>query len=529
MKLSNILPFILIFVGLLLITGFDIIKYFDLFILIFVGLLLIILYKNRKIIYKIEQLNEKGNYITIEYNGKVLYIRSYKLIAKVSSTTSKIDYNNEIENLMNIIIKKFNNIKIIVFTGFSKNTLGSNLVIYTDDKEAIEEVNKEIYNVIEVVAPNIQLVPVNTSGTEVIAIPKDFGNIPFMKIIDKMYETPQVESARVNYDIQLGIIKDRYNSPIGIKVDEIFRHIGIFGTTGSGKTNTAMLLALGAHKQGIQVIVFDWHGEYSKLKEFMLLKDSNLLKVNPLNPGVSSLEEQVEILGDVFQLTDPQKFLLFIVFSKMKKIKKFNLKILLIVLKSIRDTSYWIRDVKYALFRKLYILFTNEAKKLFGNQDSYSQNILDIISGSTIFDLSSIRSITLKKLYVLYLLKLITDDMIKKKENGRKILVILEEAHNYLNSQNEFISRIFSEVRKFNVGLCVVTQSPSSINKEVLANINTFILHNIKSDLDKRAIRDSLGLSDDMLNILDKLEAGEAIILSPSIKKQTLIKINKVE
>lgn len=527
MKVSSFIALLLIAIALSLIIGINPVKYLDLYIFItIVVVIMLIIYKNKKILYKIESIEIKSNIVKIMVGNSAEYASAYKLIARSSSGSIRPNYESEIENLINIIFKKYNNVRVYVFTSFSKEKPGSNLVIFGSDEKIIEEVSKELLKISEVIAPDLQILPVSGVSTEVIAIPKEFGNVEFMKIFDKVYVTSQSESIRTEFDIKIGSSKDKYNLPVGIKLDEMFRHIGIFGTTGSGKTHTSMLLASKANGFGIQVIVFDWHGEY-KLTGFNLIDEKNIIKISPLNVDTMSIDEDIDILGDVFQLTDPQRFLLYTILIKVKKMKKINLKILIILLKTIRDTSYWIRDVKYALFRKLYLLFTDEGRKLFdSNSPVNSQNILDVINSSTIINLSFIRNITLKKLYILYLLKLITDYMIKRRPSNKKVLIILEEAHNYLNNNNEFISRIFSEVRKFNIALCVVTQSPSSINKDILKNINTFIIHGIKSDFDKRVLKESLGISEQYNNSIDKLEPGEAYIISPTIKSPILVKID---
>ncbi|NON63327.1 ATP-binding protein, partial [Acidianus sp. RZ1] len=106
-------------------------------------------------------------------------------------------------------------------------------------------------------------------------------------------------------------------------------------------------------------------------------------------------------------------------------------------------------------------------------------------------------------------------------------LIVIEEAHNYFTEYNDFINRIISEVRKFGVGLCIVSQSPSSISAEILKNTNIKIIHSLKADIDKRVISDSLSLPSSMVNFIDKLDIGEAILSAPNIKNPIVVKIKK--
>jgi len=65
-----------------------------------------------------------------------------------------------------------------------------------------------------------------------------------------------------NFDIKLGDILGFNDKTIGIRSTDVFGHIVIFGATGSGKTNTSVLLARELQKKGFDVVILDWYGEY---------------------------------------------------------------------------------------------------------------------------------------------------------------------------------------------------------------------------------------------------------------------------
>lgn len=74
---------------------------------------------------------------------------------------------------------------------------------------------------------------------------------------------------------------------------------------------------------------------------------------------------------------------------------------------------------------------------------------------------------------------------------------------------------IAREGRKFNIGLIAITQLPSIIPREILANINTKIILGNEMGPERKAIIESAAqdLSDDYQNI-GSLDKGEAIITS---------------
>ena len=100
------------------------------------------------------------------------------------------------------------------------------------------------------------------------------------------------------------------------------------------------------------------------------------------------------------------------------------------------------------------------------------------------------------------------------------VSIVLEEAPRVLGKDvlergpNVF-SAIAREGRKFNVGLLAITQLPSLIPREVLANINTKIILGIELKPERQAIIESaaqdLSSDDRMIASLDK---GEAIVTS---------------
>ncbi|MBD3310757.1 DUF87 domain-containing protein [Candidatus Woesearchaeota archaeon] len=115
------------------------------------------------------------------------------------------------------------------------------------------------------------------------------------------------------------------------------------------------------------------------------------------------------------------------------------------------------------------------------------------------------------------------------------ISVVLEEAPRVLGKdvlekgQNIF-STIAREGRKFKVGLTAITQLPSLIPRQILANMNTKIILGIEMAPERAAIIESASqdLSQDSRNIAS-LDIGEAIITSNFARFATPVKIPRFE
>lgn len=111
------------------------------------------------------------------------------------------------------------------------------------------------------------------------------------------------------------------------------------------------------------------------------------------------------------------------------------------------------------------------------------------------------------------------------------VSIILEEAPRVLGkdalvSGPNVFSTIAREGRKFKTGLLAITQLPSLIPREILANMNTKIVLGLETAPERQAIIDSAAqdLSSDSQNIAS-LDKGEAIVTSNFTKFAMPIKI----
>ncbi|MFZ4763138.1 MAG: ATP-binding protein [Alphaproteobacteria bacterium] len=120
------------------------------------------------------------------------------------------------------------------------------------------------------------------------------------------------------------------------------------------------------------------------------------------------------------------------------------------------------------------------------------------------------------------------------------IALFCDEAHLYiaedsgrsllLQSALETFERISKEGRKYGVGLVIISQRPSEINRTVLSQCNNVIAMRLTNAEDQHVIRrllpDSLGGFSDVLPILD---VGEALVVGDASLLPSRIRINKPE
>ncbi len=82
-----------------------------------------------------------------------------------------------------------------------------------------------------------------------------------------------------------------------------------------------------------------------------------------------------------------------------------------------------------------------------------------------------------------------------------------------------------AESRKYRLHIAIATQSPSSIPNGVLLNSNTKVVHALRSPRDKEVISQTMNLHYGLLEELDKLRTGEALVQSPSTPRPALVRV----
>ncbi len=106
----------------------------------------------------------------------------------------------------------------------------------------------------------------------------------------------------------------------------------------------------------------------------------------------------------------------------------------------------------------------------------------------------------------------------------RPLLVVMEEAHNYLNDNfkgiaSNVVQRIVKEGRKYGIGAMIVSQRPSEINSTILSQCGTFFAMRLANEKDRSNIGATLPDNlDGLTNMLPILRTGEAIIIGESVK-----------
>lgn len=111
-------------------------------------------------------------------------------------------------------------------------------------------------------------------------------------------------------------------------------------------------------------------------------------------------------------------------------------------------------------------------------------------------------------------------------QGGRKrpLLIIMEEAHNYLGSDNncrasKMVRRIVKEGRKYGISAMIVSQRPSEIDPTILSQCGTTIALRLTNSNDRGIIANTVSDNlSNLVNMLPILKTGESIIVGEAVR-----------
>ena len=265
-------------------------------------------------------------------------------------------------------------------------------------------------------------------------------------------------------------------------------HVVIYGRTGSGKSNTAMVIVSELSKR-VPVMVLDWHGEYVAMPGFKVLVPGNNFSINPLEHRCGQLSEHmdflVDLFGDVYHFTEPQRYMFRVILKQLySEGAQPTLSQFMELLEEVPIRSYYDHEIKMALKRRLSGLTEGRAGRALSQRST--MDLSELFSSSVVIDLSVFRSLYTKRLFCMILLKLLYDYATTERgiSPGVRHVTVIEEAWNVipyrrLDTEPSIGERLFAELRKHGELLIAVTQFPSETAWSIMKNARLLILHSL--------------------------------------------------
>lgn len=366
------------------------------------------------------------------------------------------------------------------------------------------------------------------------------------------------------------------------------RHAALLGSTGSGKSFTvASILERAAQLPTANIIVFDLHGEYSKLsyarhlripgpeelgvaREDLLFLPYWLLNAEEMQAmfidrSEFSAHNQVMVFQDAvveqkkatllnldkndvlaaFTLDSPIPFSIDNVINSLNDLNE-----------EMEQGSRGLKQGKfYGQFSRLLVRINSKLSDkrygfLFQAPDSEHQydsmariaaKLMDYNhprSQIKVVDFSEVPADVLPVIVglvarMVYQIQFWTD-----KEQRRPLAFVCDEAHLYLpkkEGQNpierravEAFEKIAKEGRKYGVALLIVSQRPSDVSTTILSQCNNIIALRLTNADDQNTVKKLMPESmESLLDILPIMDIGEALVVGDAVLLPSRIRVNK--
>jgi len=342
----------------------------------------------------------------------------------------------------------------------------------------------------------------------------------------------------------IGMLKG-YSLRVHLDINNLVaRHVAILSKTGGGKSYTVGVFIEEMLKRLVPVVVIDPHGEYGSLmfpnnseedqkymKRFGVKPRGYSEHVVSFSPDVKTNTDAVQLSFDSINLTESdlgdfagattagQRTIIEDAIRRVQEGKRFySIEQLIESLKESKSANKWNVIAPLEALTK-YNLFSQQPTKLSDLVKEGQTTIINLKGAPN--DVQEV----------------VVNRIIRKLFEARKLgkipalMLVVEEAHNFCPQQESVRSSaimrtVASEGRKFGLGLCVVTQRPAKIDKNVLSQCGTQIILKVTNPNDLKAIENSIeGFTEGMREEIQALPTGSALITGGSVTRPILVDV----
>jgi len=366
---------------------------------------------------------------------------------------------------------------------------------------------------------------------------------------DKVYAASEEDCSilKLSGELEVGRLRseDKLLGSVGVNIDAIPRMMGMFGMTGSGKTNTELILnaQIIDNSPKAVALIFDFAGQLLEGKE---IKSQRGLKDHPLFYSkvqyCSSRDGKMSVglhtltpakLDTLFpDIQSPQRRLAWALYKhfgaewieKARELYRAEGNVSIRAQKVVVEALMQkLSSLPHDLFPASNYTFT----------DSALQNICKGVT--CLVDISGLRSEDQNRLVCLLASTVAEHYKRMWEENYEEwrklptLLITLEEAHEFLdpNKPRTIFSDIALTYRKYRVGLNAVTPRPSRITFDVFAELWTKVIMKTELKKDRLYLTENTPYMEYSETEIKMLDVGEALLISePKIKFAVPVKVS---
>ena len=359
-------------------------------------------------------------------------------------------------------------------------------------------------------------------------------------------------------DILLGRLLGQPEVKVALDSRVLTRHMGLFGTTGSGKSNTLQVLAEESSQAKRAILIFDVEGEYVKMNEpteeliqtltefeekprgvpnFKCYVPASKTSMNPdaRKFGIPLQNLDLEVFSDILALNAFERFYLAELAAKIREsaggIHDYSLDAVMNTLRkrvesqmdSTSKIPQMVAEAHMSLFTKLSV--AKRAGVIDTNFEKISPEEFCSPGRISVIDLSESSDI-LRNICVAHFL----NEVFRYKTRNpatTPLTVFVEEIHTFISKGKSLkmlatltlLTEMARQGRKRGLSLGIVSQQPALLPPELIELCNTRFVHRLGSRPNLDALRNSTGnVPESLWDALTSLGRGEALIASPALE-----------
>ncbi|HBG60705.1 MAG: hypothetical protein A2Y10_13105 [Planctomycetes bacterium GWF2_41_51] len=342
------------------------------------------------------------------------------------------------------------------------------------------------------------------------------------------------------------ILYDKEKHPFGISNTELLQNMGIFGRSGSGKTNFAFHIIKQLDSQKIPYLFFDNKrtlrhlipGLKNKVNVYTPGRSLSKLSFNPfvIPPGLENsvyINQLVDVLANAFTLGDGSRSILQKAISACYRQGNHPplVKDVIMEIEKI-ESKERVRGWKISALRALETLnFSN----ITTNRTSQEELMQNLIEGNTIIELDGLGDGARKFLIPILYQWIFQVKLCSPVREKLTMAVFIDEAHLIFDNRSSgtLMERLLRQTRELGIATVVMDQTPSLMSKVVLANCYTNVFLNLVSASDLSKAASVCLLDPDEKKYFSMLPVGQGIIklqdrwMQPFLVKFPLMDIQK--
>ncbi|RNC81389.1 MAG: ATP-binding protein [Phycisphaera sp.] len=334
--------------------------------------------------------------------------------------------------------------------------------------------------------------------------------------------------------VSLGQIRhgNRQLGSYGLTHEQLMRHTGVFGSSGSGKSNLVLHALTQLVEQGIPWLLFD----YKRSARALLSREHtnpihvlttarglacslrfNLLSTPPGIPPEDHDRQLAELISAGWTGGDATVSALGSAITSTRR----RLHPLTPTLREVRDDcrktvhTGRAKGWKQTLMRILDDLVDGPLGRVFAHTRE-SDHLDLLLDHNTVVELDGLSTSDGAFLTSIVVRHTVQHIMHGRPREKLRLVVAVEEAHRLLShtGRESVLEQSLRESREFGLGFIVVDQTPSQMSHTALANLHTFIAMRLNQQADVQTASRSLLLREDQKQILHSLGVGQAVARS---------------